>query len=168
MVATVTQATKGMPALEATESTGFAWRTNSTPVATMDAAATVLTPSCRCLKKSRLHPPIMNMFHESTASARFRVTVGGARHNRYAAAPRAPSIPIQVTGMIQSGGLNHGFRRDLYQILMNGWFGDGELEALNAKGTMKAPVANATAAGRDAGGIRWFKMGLLPTANVTD
>ena len=90
----------------------------SAPLATMEAAATVLIPGTRRLKKRRLHPPIKVTFHPSQRSARVRDALRADRSKRYAAVANAPSISNQVTGMTQSFGWKNGFRSDEYQNKM--------------------------------------------------
>lgn len=117
----------------------------------MLAAATVLTASERCLKKSLFHAPIIKTFQPNHPSARLRPSLGAARNKRYPAVARAPSIPSQATGMTQSFGLKNGFFSVLYQKKMSGWFGEGLLEALIARGNtiaLEAMTAEPTRDGR--------------------
>ncbi len=81
-VAKATQPTNGNPALAAVRSTGLAACTKAALLATMVAAATVLAPKLRCLKNSRLQPPIMKTFQPSSASARARCALGAALNRR--------------------------------------------------------------------------------------
>ena len=60
-------------------------------------------------------------------------------------------MPVQATGMTQSGGLNHGLRSERYHKKMRGWLGEGELEALKATGNKKALEAITAAAAGDTG-----------------
>jgi hypothetical protein len=106
----------------------------------------VLMGRLRRLKNNRFQPPIMKMFHPRIARAFDRSALGTALKSRYAAIAKAASIPVQTTGIAQSGGLKAGSRKDKYHAMTRGWLGEGLLEALSASGTVKAHDAMAAAA----------------------